>query len=205
VPSSTHRTRTILPDTRREPLLSRVRREPDEIAEFYAAHRHHVQGFFARRTLDPDTAVDLMAETFAAAFAALPAFRGESSEEGLAWLWTIARHQLYRWSARKSVERRSLATLGVDLAPVSLGELDRVETLAALDRVKDEVLDALDALRTEQGLAVRMRVVDERPYPTIARQLAISEQAARARVSRGLRELACTLEPRRAALREAVG
>ncbi|HEY0343830.1 MAG TPA: hypothetical protein VGC59_04245 [Solirubrobacteraceae bacterium] len=50
-----------------------------------------------------------------------------------------------------------------------------------------------------------MRVVDERAYPTIARQLAISEQAARARVSRGLRELARTLEPRRAALREAVG
>jgi hypothetical protein len=60
VPSSTHRTRTILPDTRREPLLSRARREPEAFAEFYAAHRHHVQGFFARRTLDPDTAVDLM-------------------------------------------------------------------------------------------------------------------------------------------------
>jgi RNA polymerase sigma-70 factor (ECF subfamily) len=103
------------------------------------------------------------------------------------------------------VERRSLATLGVDLAPVSLGELDRVETLAALDRVKDEVLDALDALRTDQQLAVRMRVIDERPYAAIARQLAISEQAARARVSRCLRELARMLEPRRTTLREAVG
>jgi RNA polymerase sigma factor (sigma-70 family) len=205
VPSSTDRTRTILPDMRREPLLSRARREPEAFAEFYAEQRHHVLGFFARRTFDPDTAFDLMAETFAAAFAALPAFRGESREEGLAWLWTIARHQLYRWSARRTVERRSLATLGVDLPPMSPDEFDRVETLASLDRVRDEVLDALDALRTDQGLAVRMRVVDERPYPTIARQLAISEQAARARVSRGLRELARLLEPRQAALREAVG
>jgi DNA-directed RNA polymerase specialized sigma24 family protein len=52
---------------------------------------------------------------------------------------------------------------------------------------------------------VRMRVIDERPYAAIARQLAISEQAARARVSRGLRELARMLERRRATLREAVG
>jgi RNA polymerase sigma-70 factor (ECF subfamily) len=205
LPSSTHRTRTILPDTRREPLLSRARREPEAFAEFYAEHRHHVLGFFARRTLDPETAVDLMAETFAAAFAALPSFRGESSEEGLAWLWTIARHQLYRWSARRTVERCSLATLGVDLPSVRPAEFDRVEQLASLDRVKDEVLDALDALRTDQKLAVRMRVIDERPYATIARQLAISEQVARPRVSRGLHELARMLEPRRAALREAVG
>jgi hypothetical protein len=65
---------------RREPLLSRARREPEAFAEFYAEQRHHVLGFFARRTLDPETAVDLVAETFAAAFAAFPSFRGESSD-----------------------------------------------------------------------------------------------------------------------------
>jgi RNA polymerase sigma-70 factor (ECF subfamily) len=197
-------TRTILRDTRREPLLTRARREPEVFAEFYAQHRRQVLGFFARRTPDPETAVDLTAETFAAAFAALPSFRGESSEEGLAWLWTIARHQLYRWSARMTVQRRGLAALGVALPSVSPVEFDRVEVLASVDRVKDEVREALDALRTDQRLAVRMRVIDERPYATIAQQLGISDQVARARVSRGLRELARTLEPRRDALREAV-
>jgi RNA polymerase sigma-70 factor (ECF subfamily) len=144
-----------------------------------------------------------MAETFAAAFAALPSFRGETAEEGLAWLWTIARHQLYRWSTRRAVERRSLATLGTGLV-VSPGGFDRVEELVSLERVKDEVLRALDALRTDQQMAVRMRIIDERPYATIARQLGISDEVARARVSRGLRELARVLEPRRAALQETV-
>jgi RNA polymerase sigma-70 factor (ECF subfamily) len=53
-------------------------------------------------------------------------------------------------------------------------------------------------------MAVRMRIIDERPYATIARQLGISDEVARARVSRGLRELARVLEPRRAALQETV-
>jgi RNA polymerase sigma factor (sigma-70 family) len=205
VPSSTDRTLTIPPATRREPLLSRARREPDAFAAFYVEHRHHVLRFFTRRTRDPEAAVDLTAETFATAFAALPSFRGESPQEGLAWLWAIARHQLYRWSTRRTLERRSLATLGVDRASGGSAELDRVEQLTSLDRVKDEVLEALGALRTDHRLAVQMRVVDERPYATIAHQLGISDQVARARVSRGLRELARMLEPRRAALREAAG
>jgi RNA polymerase sigma factor (sigma-70 family) len=194
----------ILPDRAREPLLSRARREPEAFAEFYVQHHDHVLGFFARKTPDPETAVDLMAETFAAAFAALPSFRGETAEEGLAWLWTIARHQLYRWSTRRAVERRSLAILGAGLAPVCPGGFDRVEELASLERVKDEVLRALGGLRTDQQMAVRMRIIDERPYATIARQLGISDEVARARVSRGLRELARVLEPRRAALQETV-
>jgi DNA-directed RNA polymerase specialized sigma24 family protein len=39
-----------------------------------------------------------------------------------------------------------------------------------------------------------MRVVDELPYATVASRLAISEPAARARVSRGLRALGAALD-----------
>jgi RNA polymerase sigma-70 factor, ECF subfamily len=46
----------------------------------------------------------------------------------------------------------------------------------------------------EQGDALRLRVIDERSYPEIAETLGVSEQAARARVSRGLRRLADALE-----------
>ena len=41
---------------------------------------------------------------------------------------------------------------------------------------------------------MRLRVVDELGYPAIATRLGISEQAARARVSRGLRALAGALD-----------
>jgi RNA polymerase sigma-70 factor (ECF subfamily) len=40
---------------------------------------------------------------------------------------------------------------------------------------------------------VRLRVVDELPYCEVARRLAITEEAARARVSRALRGLSRTL------------
>jgi DNA-directed RNA polymerase specialized sigma24 family protein len=42
--------------------------------------------------------------------------------------------------------------------------------------------------------AIMLRVVDELPYSELASRLAISEQAARLRVSRGMRVLALVLD-----------
>jgi RNA polymerase sigma factor (sigma-70 family) len=56
------------------------------------------------------------------------------------------------------------------------------------------VSGALAELGPEQREAVRLRVVDELGYPAIADRLGISEQAARARVSRGVRALAGALD-----------
>ena len=200
----TKTTRRVLPGRRQAPLLVRAQLHPELFAEFYAEHYEQVLAFFARRTLDPETAFDLMAETFASAFAGLPAFRGRSEQEGMAWLWTIARHQLYRWSERGVVERRSLAELGVELAPMSAAEFERIEELAALDQIRDEVMAALDALAIDQRDAVRLRVIEERSYAVVAAELGVSEQVARARVSRGLRELGRSLESRKPAFREAL-
>jgi RNA polymerase sigma-70 factor (ECF subfamily) len=47
----------------------------------------------------------------------------------------------------------------------------------------------LDALPQDQREAVRLRVLDERTYAEISQRLGVSEQTARARVSRGLRAL----------------
>jgi predicted DNA-binding protein (UPF0251 family) len=52
-------------------------------------------------------------------------------------------------------------------------------------------------LSVEQRDALRLRVVEERSYAEVALLLGVSEQAARARVSRGLRALAGALEPYR--------
>jgi DNA-directed RNA polymerase specialized sigma24 family protein len=56
---------------------------------------------------------------------------------------------------------------------------------------------ALEDLSPQQRDAVRLRVVDELAYPVVAARLGITEQAARARVSRALRVLAVALEPAR--------
>ena len=146
--------------------------------------------FFARRTYDPDAAVDLLAETFAVAFEDRDSFRGDADEAAIAWIYGIARHQLSSFYRRGSVERRAIAKLGVDRRALTDPEYERIEELAGLTETRRQVTTALDHLPEEHAQAVRLRVVEELGYDQIAAALGISEQAARARVSRGLRALA---------------
>jgi RNA polymerase sigma-70 factor (ECF subfamily) len=52
----------------------------------------------------------------------------------------------------------------------------------------------LETLAPDQREALRLRVVLELDYASVAERLGISQQAARARVSRGLRALASSLD-----------
>jgi RNA polymerase sigma-70 factor (ECF subfamily) len=79
---------------------------------------------------------------------------------------------------------------------LSDAEQARVEDLAELGTLRAAVAAALDDLSPDQREAVRLRVVAELDYPVIAGRLGISEQAARARVSRGLRALGAALDGR---------
>ena len=55
-------------------------------------------------------------------------------------------------------------------------------------------LTLLAQLPPEQGAAVRARVLDERPYEEIARELGCSESVVRQRVSRGMRTIRARLQ-----------
>ena len=70
----------------------------------------------------------------------------------------------------------------------------RVEELAELDGLRSALRGALLEISPEQGEAVRLRALEELAYSEIASRLEISEQAARARVSRGLKALATALD-----------
>ena len=74
-------------------------------------------------------------------------------------------------------------------------DLVRVVELAGLDELRGAVARELGALPEEHREALRLRVVEELPYDDVARQLAITEPAARARVSRGLRAIGRALDP----------
>jgi RNA polymerase sigma factor (sigma-70 family) len=171
----------------------RAREDRATFGDVYREYHQQVLGYFARRTLDPDIAFDLMAETFAELFAHIDEFRGTSEEQGRAWMWTVARHQLYRWRERGVVERRSLERLSIPLAAFGPDEYERIEDLADLQRVRLQLADALDRLCAEQRTALTLRVVEHRGYDEIAEACGASEQAVRARVSRGLRELGKSL------------
>jgi RNA polymerase sigma factor (sigma-70 family) len=171
----------------------RARRDPATFADVYVEYHEQVLRFFARRTLDPETAFDLMAETFAELFAHIDGFRGDSEEQGRAWMWTVARHQLYRWRERGLVERRSIERLGMPIASLGQVEYERIEDLADLQRVRPQLEQAMGRLASEQRQALQLRVLEHRSYDEIAQHCGATEQVVRARVSRGLRQLAKSL------------
>jgi RNA polymerase sigma-70 factor, ECF subfamily len=71
--------------------------DPGAFSVFYREHARMLLVFFTRRTFDAEAALDLTAETFAAAFASRRSFRGASDQEAGGWLFAIARRQLVRY------------------------------------------------------------------------------------------------------------
>jgi RNA polymerase sigma factor (sigma-70 family) len=160
----------------------------------YRTAAQDVVVFFARRTYDPETAADLMAETFARAYLGRRRFRGSTEEEARAWLFGIARRRFAMYVRRGKAERRALRRLGLERPQLVEGEYARIEELAGLDAMRGTLAKHLSRLAPTQRRALELRVVRELPYPDVADRLGISEQAARARVSRALRALGSALD-----------
>ena len=176
--------------------MPRARLDSEHLAAAYERDARRLLVFFTRRTTDAQQAVDLVGETYARAFAVRRRFKGDPADPDAvaAWTWGIARNVLGDALRRGGAERRALRRLGVDPPHLDDVEVARIEELAELGSLRATVAAALEDLSAEQREAVRLRVVAELDYPQIAARLQISEQAARARVSRGLRTLGAALE-----------
>lgn len=157
-------------------LLAASLSEPDAFAVFYRRYVHMVAGVVARRIAQGDVA-DVVAEVFAAVLVHRRRFDPERGSAGQ-WLTGIATNKAAEAARRGAVEARLCQRLGIDRGVIA----DAVE----LDRGDSELLAVLPA---DQRRAVEARVLADKPYGQIAREEAVSEQAARKRVSRGLRAL----------------
>ena len=171
-------------------LLRRSFDDPGAFGEFYRAYVERVTVFFARRTMDAETALDLTGETFALALERRRQFRGDSAQEEQGWLFAIARNQMAVYWKRGEVEREALRRLGCEPPQSTDADLEWVEHVAGLPLLRSTVRSALGRLPDDQAYAVAARVVDARPYADLAGELHVSEQVVRARVSRGLRAMA---------------
>jgi RNA polymerase sigma-70 factor (ECF subfamily) len=176
-------------------LLVASAADGDLFGELFERHNTAVLAYFIRRTACPQTAADLTAETFAQAFAS----RGRFTRTGAparAWLFTIARRQLARFVRKEQVSAKYRRRLGIE-ATTRLGstDIERIEELADSDPQRAAVAAALEQLPANQREAVRLRIAQDLPYPTVAERLGCSEGAARVRVSRGLTALADLLDP----------
>ena len=95
---------------------------------------------------------------------------------------------------RGRVEASARARLGM---PELILDEDTAETIGRLGSGDGDASLALASLPNEQRQAIEARVLDEREYPDIARELHCSEALVRQRVSRGLRALRTRMAGRR--------
>jgi RNA polymerase sigma factor (sigma-70 family) len=167
--------------------------DPEAFVPFYREEAEAVLLFLVRRTLDGEVALDLTAETFAQAWRGWARVRVDSREEMRAWLFTIARRQLGHFLRRGRAQQTAVRRLGIQVPSVHEDDLAAIEDAARLGDVRLELAVELERLSDEQRDALQLRVVEEMPYAEVARRLGVSEPAARARVSRGLRALQSSL------------
>jgi RNA polymerase sigma-70 factor, ECF subfamily len=162
---------------------------PDDYTRLYRRHAQALLVYFQRRVHEPELARDLLAETFEAAIAGGPAFRGETEGALSGWLWSIARNTLAEQRRRERGEHSGRRRLERVRIALSDREIERVEELAGIAELREAVVQRLAELPEEQREAVRMRVLEDMPYLEIATRMNTSLETARARVSRGLRAL----------------
>lgn len=169
--------------------LARSREDPVAFVDFYDTLSTKVLEFFARRTWNGEVSLDLTAQTFAKAFEKRADFAGQTVEQAAGWLWAIARNELgaywrERYGLRDAIDRLSSEhPQGFDENILRAEE--RTVALAARSQLKSGLL----ALPPAHRQAIGMRLLQDLDYEEIAERLGVSNQVARAWVSRGLRNL----------------
>jgi RNA polymerase sigma-70 factor (ECF subfamily) len=176
--------------------------DAEAFSELYRREGESVLIFLTRRTLDGETALELTAETFALALGSWRRIAPLALEQQRAWLFTVARRQLSRYLRRAKVERRAIQRLGMQIPPMDHEDLLLIERRAGLTELRQVLERELSRLSESQREALKLRVLEELSYEDMAVRLGVSQQTARARVSRGLRALSRALEPYHSAQEE---
>jgi RNA polymerase sigma-70 factor (ECF subfamily) len=169
-------------------LLVATAGDPEAFGLFFRRHVRGVLAFFRRRGASAEVALDLTAETFAAALEASPRYELRP-EPARNWLYGIAWNKLHEAQRRGRADDAVRRALG--MVPIVLTDegIERIEALAG-----SPALELMESLPSEQRDAVRARVVDGREYQEIADELHCSSSVVRQRVSRGLRAMRSEME-----------
>jgi RNA polymerase sigma factor (sigma-70 family) len=164
-------------------LLVAAETDVGAFRELYERYATRIYGYHLRRSQDAHAAHDLTAETFAQAWVSRTRFRDQASGSAGPWLYGIARHVLLVSVRQRRVERSACTRLGI------LSEADRESPPEPDERWLEGLDEALASLPEAQQDALRLRIVEDLSYDEAAARLAVSPQAVRARVSRGLSAL----------------
>jgi DNA-directed RNA polymerase specialized sigma24 family protein len=133
-------------------LLVATAIDPEAFGTFVRRHVRGVLAFFRRRGASAEVALDLTAETFAAALEASPRYELRP-EPARNWLYGIAWNKLHEAQRRGRVDdavRRAL-----DMAPIVLsdGGIERIEALAGSPGL--ELMEVLPAEQPDRRARAR--------------------------------------------------
>ncbi|MGB0091120.1 MAG: RNA polymerase sigma factor [Solirubrobacteraceae bacterium] len=171
-----------------ELLVAASNADPDAFAVFYRRHVRGLLAFFRRQVGSAEVALDLTAETFAAALEGASRYELRT-EPARGWLYGMAWNKLHEAQRRGRAEDKVRRALG--MTPIVLTDegIERIEKLAAAP-----ALELLEGLPADQRDAVRARVLEGRSYAGIAEELGCSPSVVRKRVSRGVRAMRTKME-----------
>ena len=147
----------------------------------YDRHAARIHAFHLRRSHDPGAAVELTAETFAQAWLSRDRYTDHGEGTIAPWLFGIARHVLASSVRRRSLDRAARDRLRLELEPLAV-EVDP----SWMDGIDADLGAAMAELPDGQRRAIELRVLSDRAYDDVARELDCTPQAARVRVHRGL-------------------
>ena len=122
--------------------------------------------------------------------------RGEGRREDAQAVKALAKPTVAAWAVNQAVRarpREARARLGMPLAFADCEDYERVDEREEAVAMGPRLHGALSSLPSEQRRALQLRVVHGLPYEEVAGRLGCSQNAARLRVSRGLRALTVQL------------
>ena len=175
-------------------LLEAAKRDPQAFREFYDRYAVWIHSWFKRQTRSETAAIDLTAETFAQAWHALRRFRDMAGGSGAPWLFGIARNLLRQYHKHNRIETAARERLGMPLSFAESEEYERVDDREAAHALRPQLRTAMGSLPQDQRRALDLRVVQQLPYEEVADRLGCSQNAARLRVSRGLRAITVSMQ-----------
>jgi RNA polymerase sigma-70 factor (ECF subfamily) len=172
-----------------EEALRRLRRDPQAVVVLYDRHVARLVAALVALSGDRELAFDLTQETFARLLERGHRVRLPAGGSAWPWLWTVARNLLHDYRRRNVVDATARSRLRIPTVPYDEHAVEELIARVDAEQRRPELVAALDALPQDQRHAVLGRVVAGADYEVLAERTGATEQALRARVSRGLRAI----------------
>lgn len=169
--------------------------DPAAFSRLMTATKGDLYRLVVRYAGDPDEALDLVQDTYAAAWLSIR--RYDAARPFGAWLRTIALNKCRDWSRRRRVRRLVRGVVGLD-APEAMRVGDPAPP--AEDRLDDRrrmarLQAALETLPDGQRAPLLLSVLEGRSHSEIGDILGLSPKAVELRIARARRALLARLGP----------